>query len=80
MIAHSNSLTLTSSHWKLRHKPERAFVVGVLTRPAENIAEETRNTNVYKDNWFDHLAINHLSKSVQASTGSFPLIFCDPLL
>lgn len=27
-------------------------------------------TNVYKDNWFDRLAINHLSKSVQEATGS----------
>ncbi|XP_020990681.2 beta-carotene isomerase D27, chloroplastic-like [Arachis duranensis] len=65
----NNSLTLTSPYqWmmKLKHKSKSPFVVGVLARPAENIAQET---NVYKDNWFDHLAINHLSKSVQASTG-----------
>ncbi|MED6173745.1 Beta-carotene isomerase d27, chloroplastic, partial [Stylosanthes scabra] len=66
----NNSLTLTSPYqWMMRfnkHKSKAPFVVGVLTRPAENISQET---NVYKDNWFDHLAINHLSKSVQASTG-----------
>ncbi|XLS81052.1 hypothetical protein HN51_046883, partial [Arachis hypogaea] len=65
----NNNLTLTSPYqWmmKLKHKSKSPFVVGVLARPAENNAQET---NVYKDNWFDHLAINHLSKSVQASTG-----------
>ncbi|KAJ9188067.1 hypothetical protein P3X46_003462 [Hevea brasiliensis] len=38
------------------------------SKPADNIMELTRKT-VYNDNWFDQLAINHLSRSVQAATG-----------
>lgn len=72
IFAQSRSPTLTSAHWNLiKRKPELPFVVAVLTRPSsEDIAGETRKTNVYKDNWFDLLAINHLSKSLQAVTGS----------
>ncbi|WJX12079.1 Beta-carotene isomerase d27, chloroplastic [Trifolium repens] len=71
MIAHNMSLTPTLSQWRsLRLKPKHTFVVGVLASPSDNIAEETlKKTNVYNDNWFDKLAINHLSKSVQAATG-----------
>lgn len=70
-VARSRSPTLTSAHWKLKRKAKQPCVVGVLTRPADDITGETKNT-VYKDNWFDHLAINHLSRSLQAATGSFP--------
>lgn len=75
MIAHNMSLTPTLAQWKkLRLKPKHTFVVGVLARPTDDISEETlRKTNVYKDNWFDKLAINHLSKSVQAATGNSSL-------
>ncbi|KAK7260781.1 hypothetical protein RIF29_27079 [Crotalaria pallida] len=70
IIAHSRIPTLPLSYWNLRHKPKQPCVVGVLTRPADGIAGgETAKTNVYKDSWFDHLAINHLSKSVQAASG-----------
>lgn len=68
MITHNMSLTPTLAHWNLRLKPKKAtFVVGVLARPTE---ETLSKTHVYKDNWFDKLAINHLSKSVQAATGN----------
>ncbi|KAJ1385531.1 hypothetical protein SESBI_41596 [Sesbania bispinosa] len=73
MFAQSMSPTLTLAHWKMRRKPEHPYVVGVLTRPTDNNIsgekETLRKTNVYKDNWFDNLAINHLSKSLQAATG-----------
>ncbi|XP_061338139.1 beta-carotene isomerase D27, chloroplastic-like [Gastrolobium bilobum] len=69
MVAQSQSPTLTLVHRNLRLKPKHPSVVAVLTRPTDDIAGETRKTNVYKDKWFDHLAINHLSKSVQASSG-----------
>lgn len=62
--------TLTSAQWKLRGKPEYPCVVGVLTRPADDTTKETRQSNVYKDNWFDRLAINHLSKKLQEASGS----------
>ncbi|XP_049407998.1 beta-carotene isomerase D27, chloroplastic [Solanum stenotomum] len=39
----------------------------VLTKPPHN--NHSSNYHVYKDNWFDHLAINHLSQSIQATTG-----------
>ncbi|KAK7345873.1 hypothetical protein VNO77_16486 [Canavalia gladiata] len=65
MVAQCRSTTLTLCHWKQKHPS----VVGMLTRPAFNNAGETGKTNVYKDNLFDHIAINHLSKCVQVETG-----------
>ncbi|KAJ7972729.1 beta-carotene isomerase D27, chloroplastic-like [Quillaja saponaria] len=48
-------------------------VAAVLTGPAvpadQDITRETRKINVFNDSWFDRLAINHLSRSVQAATG-----------
>ncbi|XP_004493731.1 beta-carotene isomerase D27, chloroplastic [Cicer arietinum] len=66
--------TLTSTHYDLfKHKPQHPpSIVCVLKRPSNHdIPNETtkHSTNVYKDSWFDLLAINHLSKSVQAATG-----------
>lgn len=55
-------------------------VVAVLARPAETRnakpkqlerkAEVVQKT-VYNDSWFDQIAINHLSQSVQDATGLF---------
>lgn len=83
MIARSTSPTpIALAQWKLKRKPEHTCVVGVLTRPsADDIAGEilVGKTNAYKDNWFDKLAINHLSKSVQAATGSLiSLLYTSP--
>lgn len=49
----------------------------ISVKPADSIAgiAKKTTTTVYNDNWFDRIAINHLSKSVQAATGSFFLIF-----
>lgn len=66
-----------------RHKHIRrpsSTIVSVLTRPADHIIIiETESTDskgkaentstIYNDNWFDRIAINHLSQSVQAATG-----------
>lgn len=59
-------------------KPETSCVVAVLARPAETRnakpkqlerkAEVVQKT-VYNDGWFDQIAINHLSQSVQDATG-----------
>ncbi|XP_041009002.1 beta-carotene isomerase D27, chloroplastic-like [Juglans microcarpa x Juglans regia] len=51
-----------------------AVVAVLTTRPKESIAEDlsgksTSSSSVYNDNWFDLVAINHLSQSVQAATG-----------
>ncbi|XP_022898222.1 beta-carotene isomerase D27, chloroplastic-like isoform X2 [Olea europaea var. sylvestris] len=52
---------------KLRHYP---FITCVLTKPKMNTETSTLDSKkVYKDNWFDLLAINHISKNLQASTG-----------
>ncbi|KAF8388145.1 hypothetical protein HHK36_026811 [Tetracentron sinense] len=52
------------------HKPERSSViVAVLARPTNNITLVTDEKNMYNDGWFDRIAINHLSQSVQATTG-----------
>ena len=65
-------------------KPGSFCTVAVLVRPTEkgNAKAKRLETKpgvvqktVYNDNWFDRIAINHLSKSVQAATGSFFLIF-----
>ncbi|CAL0310365.1 unnamed protein product [Lupinus luteus] len=72
-FAQNKSQTLTSAHWNklIKCKPQHPVIVAVLTRPSssDGIAGEARKINVYKDNFFDLLAINHLSKSVQAATG-----------
>jgi len=38
-------------------------MVAMLRTPSDSITEETRKVNAYKDNLFDRLAINHLSKA-----------------
>lgn len=62
---------MNNNKMKLRRKSILCF--GVLTRPAEGeLIEETRKTNtVYTDNWFDKIAIDHLSQAVQATSGLF---------
>ncbi|CAM8965149.1 unnamed protein product [Rhodiola kirilowii] len=46
-------------------------VHAVLTTPVDNELNGTGNTPdiVYRDSWFDRLAIHHLSKSLQDTTG-----------
>ncbi|KAL2323501.1 hypothetical protein Fmac_027880 [Flemingia macrophylla] len=65
MVAQCTIPSLTSAHWK----PKHPSVVGVLSRSAIDISGERRKTNVYKDSFFDNIAINHLSKCVQEATG-----------
>ncbi|XXG68225.1 hypothetical protein AAC387_Pa06g1363 [Persea americana] len=57
---------------KVRNPP---VIVAVVAKPKDNVGaamegilSETKMT-VYKDNWFDRIAINHLSQSIQATTG-----------
>ncbi|KOM25133.1 hypothetical protein LR48_Vigan50s005300 [Vigna angularis] len=66
----NKSSALCSTHWNhTKRKPEHPCAVAMLRRPSESITEEPRKTNAYNDNLFDRLAINHLSKSVQETTG-----------
>ena len=66
----NRSSALCSTHWNpIKHKLEHPYMVAMLRTPSDSITEETRKVNAYKDNLFDRLAINHLSKSVQEATG-----------
>ena len=71
---------------KLSSKRKQSHIVAVLTQPADNLGivregsilrpAETvkgvrKKSSGYDDNWFDQLAIHHLSQSVQAATGIF---------
>ncbi|KAK3036884.1 hypothetical protein RJ639_031502 [Escallonia herrerae] len=56
------------------HKPKHyPLVLAVLTRPTDNaersLTATTSTKTVYSDNWFDRLAIHHLSQSVQDAIG-----------
>ncbi|QCE06269.1 hypothetical protein DEO72_LG9g1280 [Vigna unguiculata] len=66
LVAQCRSPTLiTSPHGK----PKYPCVVAVLARPADDISAQPTKTNVYKDSFFDHMAINHMSKCLQETTG-----------
>ncbi|KAK6937587.1 Beta-carotene isomerase D27-like, C-terminal, partial [Dillenia turbinata] len=49
------------------------LVLAVLARPTDDVKapskQEAAALTVYKDNWFDRLAIHHLSRSVQSTIG-----------
>ena len=54
------------------HKPRSSpSILAVLARPADNLTLVKETPSLLTDNWFDRIAINHLSQSVQATTGSF---------
>ncbi|XP_020225065.1 beta-carotene isomerase D27, chloroplastic isoform X3 [Cajanus cajan] len=61
---------LCSTHLNpIKREPQHPSVVAMLrTTPSDHVTAKTK-TNAYNDNLFDRLAINHLSKSVQAATG-----------
>ncbi|CAK9157311.1 unnamed protein product [Ilex paraguariensis] len=61
----------TGARRKHMHKPKVSHhhVLAVLTRPTKNVEGLTSSKTVYNDNWFDRLAINHLSHNVQAASG-----------
>ncbi|XP_062085148.1 beta-carotene isomerase D27, chloroplastic isoform X2 [Humulus lupulus] len=65
--------------WRRRSSSSSSsIVVSVLTPPADNRIALTDGSSLrppevslgdYSDSWFDRIAINHLSQSVQAATG-----------
>ncbi|KAK8654252.1 hypothetical protein V6N13_128223 [Hibiscus sabdariffa] len=80
LISQGRCPTATSS--RLVDKQRRRPVHAVLERPRESLATERLRlrlklkpadskaaTSVHNDNWFDLLAINYLSQSLQAATG-----------
>lgn len=70
LLQHSWSPRATFARRRYPCKRMWSPVVAVLTTPMEIITEEARKTTSgYNDNWFEQIAINHLSRSVQAATG-----------
>ncbi|KAE9463999.1 hypothetical protein C3L33_04139, partial [Rhododendron williamsianum] len=52
-------------------------IVSVLTQPVnDQVGKLSSSKPVYKDNFFELVAINYISKIVQASTGSLPSFSC----
>lgn len=79
-LLRSKGLFLTLQEPQQRHihilKKPYSTTVSVLTRSADKIIiqrdakiREENTSSVYNDNWFDRIAIHHLSQSVQAATG-----------
>ncbi|WOH01722.1 hypothetical protein DCAR_0521107 [Daucus carota subsp. sativus] len=63
----SSVLPCLSQHNMHRRRCPRA--VSAMTSPTQNVERLTTLKTEYKDNWFDSIAINHLSKSVQETIG-----------
>ncbi|KAJ8543134.1 hypothetical protein K7X08_005657 [Anisodus acutangulus] len=57
---------INTNYYKYK-KISSCSICCVLTKPLTS--SHNHSNYVYKDNWFDHLAINHLSQSIQATTG-----------
>lgn len=51
------------------HRRRCPRAVSAMTSPTQNVERLTTLKTEYKDNWFDSIAINHLSKSVQETIG-----------
>ncbi|XP_077243033.1 beta-carotene isomerase D27-like protein [Tasmannia lanceolata] len=69
LLNHGGLSSITPGR-KLTHKPKCSPVVlSVMTKPRKDLPRLTETSTVYNDNWFDLMAIRHLSQSVQAATG-----------
>lgn len=70
-------LTLTNYRRDIiKQKPKYSpCIIAVLTTPTkDNNSISTSSKTVYKDGWFNRLAINHLSQSVQDAIGLLILL------
>ncbi|KAF9606033.1 hypothetical protein IFM89_022159 [Coptis chinensis] len=73
-LHHGGLSTIWNTRRKLNHshKPECLLTVqAVLTSPPRDatIRKLDSTTTVYNDNWYNRIAINHLSQSFQTTTG-----------
>ncbi|XP_059433314.1 beta-carotene isomerase D27, chloroplastic isoform X2 [Corylus avellana] len=73
-VLHTSSPFSSLAHRSYTCKPpvRSPPTLAVLTSPTETITQEATKTTtsvIYNDNWFDKIAINHLSQSVQAASG-----------
>ncbi|KAM7521646.1 hypothetical protein LguiA_011548 [Lonicera macranthoides] len=74
VVLQNKSLFLTHTKYRrdiIKQKPKYSpCIIAVLTTPTkDNNSISTSSKTVYKDGWFNRLAINHLSRSVQAAIG-----------
>jgi hypothetical protein len=77
-VVHTSSPFSSLAHRSYTCKPpvRSPPTLAVLTSPTETITQEATKTTtsvIYNDNWFDKIAINHLSQSVQAASGFYIL-------
>ncbi|KAK9161360.1 hypothetical protein Syun_007701 [Stephania yunnanensis] len=77
---HRSTINVIPSLWAHRRRrsvrksrrPQRMATQAVPTRPSykyQSIRSSTDTITVYNDSWFDLIAIDYLSKNIQASTG-----------
>ncbi|KAK9139563.1 hypothetical protein Scep_009244 [Stephania cephalantha] len=77
---HRSTINVIPSLWAHRwssvrksRRPERMATQAVLTRPSDKYQSIRSSTDtiitVYNDSWFDLIAIDYLSKNIQAATG-----------
>ncbi|KAK9140093.1 hypothetical protein Scep_009774 [Stephania cephalantha] len=76
---HRSTINVIPSLWAHRWRsvrksrpPQRMATQAVLTRPSykyQSIRSSTDTVTVYNDSWFDLIAIDYLSKNIQAATG-----------
>lgn len=70
LVQHVTSPTLPRMHQRNMQRHRYApRIVAVMTRPTENLERLATTKTEYNDNWFDRIAINHLSRSVQETIG-----------
>lgn len=75
-IQHACSFITLQNHNPRTHKrrPKHSpFVLAVISKAPAKVTEPSTSSvsnNVYNDNWFDRIAIDHLSQSLQKSAGS----------
>lgn len=70
LVQHVASPTLPRMRQHNMHRHRYSSrIVAVMTRPTENFERLTSPKTEYNDNWFDRIAINHLSQSVQETIG-----------
>ncbi|XP_058105430.1 beta-carotene isomerase D27, chloroplastic [Magnolia sinica] len=70
LLLHHRGFPPTTPRRNLTHMLKRSPpILAVIAKPKKNIAIETETMTIYNDNWFDRMAIHHLSKNVQTATG-----------
>ncbi|KAL7172487.1 hypothetical protein ACSBR2_032055 [Camellia fascicularis] len=74
-VVQCSPFSIPTAHRRRIHQAKQPpQILSVLKRPTNHVVEkQSSSTTVdYNDNWFDLIAINHLSHCLQSTTGSLP--------